>query len=123
MEEVILKVKLYKCPVTGSPSGDSYYHQLLWEIKDIFTLHSKLIWEVNVEMMEHCFEHDTILIAEVTNYITDLEPEDAKRTGKVLSVSKEQFKEFYVDIKPPVSKYLFASTSVFESLDQRFFPQ
>jgi hypothetical protein len=110
------------CPVTNvRQSFDERDRNLYRELNLQFEVIVEIGWVINDEMQEHLDEFPTVMISEVVNYSLDLIPNNAKRTGRSMSLLKTDFLDFFLDSAVPESQYVFVSVSMYEAIHNKYF--
>tara|TARA_B110000285_G_C14635568_1_gene385355 strand:+ start:57 stop:422 length:366 start_codon:yes stop_codon:yes gene_type:complete len=118
-ENHILVMDVIVCPATGA--HDSSNDNLIRELSVFLNIQLSTRWVINSIMRDHCKDYDTMLLVGVFNHNPYLLPEEAKRTSKVMSVTRLQFEDFFVGLEFKASNYLFVKVDVFEAITKKYF--
>ena len=121
-EKTILTVNTECCPVTNVFNVISTEKaKLLIELGSIFDLKLIKEWVINPEMREHLNACPIVMLSEVHNYSLELDPSEADRTGRSMSLLIKDFLDFFYDIELPKLQYIFVSVQVYELIYDKYF--
>ena len=118
----IIEVNVTTCPATFITAQDLNKAKLIRQLKMFSEVRLAITWVMNSEMLEHCNKHEALLLAEVRNFREGLTAEEADRTGKVMSVTRSQFEDFFTpDLEFKKARYLFIRPEIFDTITRKYF--
>lgn len=121
LPDTTLVLEVLICPVTGQSNKDWTFTALAKELSGLFIVEQRIKWDLVPELQLHWEKTNCIFVVETLNFNPLITSLTARKTGRILSVSQEDFRRLIPTPPNFKARYVYVSESTYKLfLDEHF---